>query len=230
MHATWTEQLAGLRTLRVTVGEPRLRVVMLHGRAMAPEALAPFATSLGIAADFFVPEGPVCEGPGRAWWPVNATRRRAMCAQGPRDLQAESPAGAPSARGALLALLQHVKAQAPDHAVALIGFSQGGMLACDALLRDRAPVDALALLSSCRITAAEWETRRQALHALPVLVSHGRTDAELSFAAGEALRDLCVRGGAAVTWVPFDGGHHIPLVVWRGIRRWLQSLIVEPVG
>lgn len=194
---------------------------------MAPESLAPFATSLGMAADYFIPEGPVCEGPGHAWWPVDATCRRAMRAQGPRDLHAESPAGASSARAALLELLQHVKAQAPDHAVVLIGFSQGGMLACDALLRDHVRIDGLALLSSCRITAAEWEARRKAFRALPVLVSHGRTDAELSFAAGEALRDLCLRGGAAVTWVPFDGGHEIPLVVWRGIRRLLQELPVD---
>ena len=98
------------------------------------------------------------------------------------------------------------------------------MLACDALLRDHAPINALGLLSSSRITAAEWEPRLAPLRGLPVLVSHGRDDEELSFAAGEGLRDLCARGGATVTWVPFDGGHEIPLVVWRAIRRLLRAL------
>ncbi len=225
MQSAWTEQIAGLRTLCVSVGVPRLSVVMLHGRAMGPEALAPFAASLGVAADYFVPEGPAEDGSAHAWWPVDEARRQAMLAEGPRDLQGESPSGAPAARAALHELLQHVRQRAPDHRVAVIGFSQGGMLACDALLRDQIPIDALALLSSSRITATEWEPRRSALDALPVLVSHGRADAEVAFTAGEALRDLCLRGGATVTWVPFDGGHEIPLVVWRGIRRFLQSLI-----
>jgi phospholipase/carboxylesterase len=55
-------------------------------------------------------------------------------------------------------------------------------------------------------------------------VSHGRGDTDLAFAAGEALRDLLVSGGAAVTWVPFDQGHEIPLVVWRGLRKFLSTL------
>jgi len=197
---------------------------MLHGRSMEPEALAPFASSLGVDADFFLPQGPVLEAPGHAWWPVDHERRRTMLAKGPRDLSDEAPPGAPAARAVLLDLLRHVRAQGPERPVAVIGFSQGGMLACDALLRDHAPIDALCLLSSSRITAADWEMRLSPLRGLPVLVSHGRGDAELSFAAGEALRDLCARGGAEVTWVPFDGGHEIPLVVWRGIRRFLRAL------
>jgi phospholipase/carboxylesterase len=55
-------------------------------------------------------------------------------------------------------------------------------------------------------------------------VSHGQADADLAFAAGEALAALLQRGGATVTWVPFTGGHEIPLVVWRAIRKLLAGL------
>lgn len=223
MTREWREEVAGLRTLRITVGAPSLSVVMLHGRSMEPEALSPFATSLGVNAEYFVPQGIVAEAPGHAWWPVDHERRRAQLAQGPRDLSDEAPPGAAAARGALLGLLQNVRADFPARPLVVIGFSQGGMVACDALLRDHAPIDALALLSSSRISAEAWEPRRAALQGLPVLVSHGDADEELSFAAGEALRDLCIRGGANVTWVPFGGGHEIPLVVWRGIRRFLHA-------
>ncbi|MGE5183235.1 MAG: hypothetical protein ACM31C_14295 [Acidobacteriota bacterium] len=31
-------------------------------------------------------------------------------------------------------------------------------------------------------------------------------------------------GGAHVTWLPFDGGHELPLVVWRGLRKFLRAV------
>jgi phospholipase/carboxylesterase len=57
-----------------------------------------------------------------------------------------------------------------------------------------------------------------------VLVAHGTSDAELSLTAGELLRDFAVAGGAQVTWLPFDGGHELPLVVWRALRTQLKAL------
>ena len=57
-----------------------------------------------------------------------------------------------------------------------------------------------------------------------MLVAHGRADAELAFVAGELLRDFAIAGGATVTWLPFDGGHEIPLVVWRALRKQLLGL------
>jgi len=59
---------------------------------------------------------------------------------------------------------------------------------------------------------------------LPVLVSHGTHDPDLAFSAGEALRDFFRSSGARVTWQPFEGGHEIPLIVWRALRRFF----VEP--
>jgi phospholipase/carboxylesterase len=34
-----------------------------------------------------------------------------------------------------------------------------------------------------------------------------------------------LEAGARVFWVPFDGGHEIPLVVWRGLRKFLRALL-----
>ncbi|MEO6688976.1 MAG: hypothetical protein ABIS07_13165, partial [Dokdonella sp.] len=104
----------------------------------------------------------------------------------------------------------------------LVGFSQGGMLAMDYTLHDGCP-DALVLLSSSRIAFSDWEPRLRRLAGLPVLVAHGHADAELAFAAGENLRDAAIAGGAVVSWVPFDGGHEIPLVVWRSLRQFLRT-------
>ena len=228
--------LAGLRV--VAVGAPagaRLAVVILHGMSMEPSDLSPFAHSLGIPAWILLPEGPVvAPSRGRAWWDVDAERRAAALARGPRDLAGEHPAGRPAARACLAALLAEVSRLSPGLPLIVIGFSQGGMLACDTLLHaaddgwTMPPPACLMLLSSSRIAFDEWSGRTDPLRGLPVLVSHGRFDADLAFSAGEALRDALAAGGAQVTWVPFDGAHEIPLVVWRQIRK-LSLRFAAPV-
>ena len=218
--------IAGLRTLVVTPDAAAgLVVVMLHGYAMVPEDLAPFAHSMGVSARFLLPEAPALASPsGRAWWPLDHVERDRQLQSGPRDLFRERPPGAPAARRLLLAFLDEIRGTYGDDPVALVGFSQGGMLACDAVLRDAPNVAALALLSSSRIMASEWLPLAGRARGLPVLVSHGRSDPDLAFAAGERLRDMFVDAGADVVWVPFDDGHLIPLVVWRKLRSLLSGL------
>ena len=60
---------------------------------------------------------------------------------------------------------------------------------------------------------------------LAMLVSHGSADPDLAFSAGTALKDCLVDAGADVTWVPFEQGHEIPLVVWRRLKRFVEALI-----
>lgn len=222
---TWrTETIAGLRVLVVAPERAvPLSVVMLHGYAMRPEDLAPFTTSLGVPAAYYLPEGPLqAEVEGRAWWPIDQERRARAMAVGPRDLAEEHPAGVAAARAQLRRLLQEVERRDAGRALVLVGFSQGGMLACDLVLRERPPIAGLALLSASRIAVDDWTPLAGALAGLPVLVSHGRHDPDLGFHAGERLRDMCRKAGAEVTWVPFEGAHGIPLVVWRALRRFLS--------
>jgi phospholipase/carboxylesterase len=61
--------------------------------------------------------------------------------------------------------------------------------------------------------------------AVPVFVSHGTADRDLAFSAGERLRDFVLESEARPTWVPFEGGHEIPLIVWRGLRKFLAGLL-----
>jgi phospholipase/carboxylesterase len=221
-----TLDIAGLRTLVISPRKPAsLIVVLLHGYAMGPSDLSPFAHSLKVPARFLVPEGPVAaiEG-GHAWWEIDSTRRANALAAGPRDLHEEHPEGAALARGRLLSFLEVVTTLWSPRRVVLVGFSQGGMLACDTLLREQPNVDGLALLSASRIAASVWNPLMTRLRDLPVLVSHGRQDADLAFGAGEALRDAIAAGGGHVTWVPHEHGHEIPLIVWRQLRKFLSVL------
>lgn len=231
--------IAGLET--VAVGDPaaaRAVVVLLHGFAMQPADLAPFAHSLGVPALFLFPRGPFAASVepgvelGRAWWPIDPILRKAALARGPRDFAGEHPAALPQARamlGRFLDELDRFARRRASRPLVVGGFSQGGMLACDMFLRSPTPLAWLVLLSASRIAFDEWPPAlaRWGRAAFPyprVLASHGREDPDLAFEAGLALRDCLVAAGADVTWLPFDGGHETPLVVWRRLRKILLEL------
>ncbi len=225
--------LAGRRA--IAVGEPDLPalIIMCHGFAMMPEELAPFAHSLGVPARWLFPEGPAPaalvpgEPRGRAWWHIDPSARLAAIAGGPRDFAVLEPADLAAARALCGAIVDETLAAAAGRPVILGGFSSGGMLAFDTQLRAPRPIAGLALLSATRICWREEEplTRAAPLAGLPALLTHGRADDDLAFAAGEALRDAAITAGADVTWAPFDGGHEIPLVAWRRLRKWLDAVL-----
>jgi len=219
-------RIASLDTLCVGVAAtPRLAAIMLHGYAMQPEALSPFAHSLGIAAQYYIPRGPVAADPdGRGWWQMDMVARAAAIACGPRDLRDETPPGLRNARRLLGEFATSVKSALPEIPLVVIGFSQGGMLACDALLHGALDVDALVLFSSSRINFSAWQQHTARVRGLEILVAHGRSDHDLAFSAGEGLRDFLSNAGARVAWVPFDGGHEIPLVAWRALKRLLAGV------
>jgi phospholipase/carboxylesterase len=224
--------IAGLRVLAVRPANatPSLVVVLLHGFRMRPEDLAPFAHSLGVPALYIFPEGPLAADPaGRAWWHIDAAKREEALALGPRDFAVQHPPDLPAARARLEALLAEARELAGPAPMVLGGFSQGAMLSVDTVLRAQPAtlaVRGLALFSGSRIAWAEGGALAvpSRLAGLPVLLTHGREDADLSFAAGEALRDALSGAGAETTWVPFDRGHEIPLVAWRALRKLLVRL------
>jgi phospholipase/carboxylesterase len=218
--------IAGLSTTVIGPEEAPLTLVLLHGYAMRPADLTPFAHSLGIPALFLFPQAPhPSPMGGYAWWEVDLDAREAAISNGPRDLAEDSPRGLPMARERLGEFLCSVAAKFMSPKLALGGFSQGGMLSLDWVLRGTRPVDALALLSASRLTFGEWLPRGDRLRDFPVFISHGSTDRDLAFSAGERLRDFVLESSARVTWVPFEGGHEIPLVVWRGLRMFLAGLL-----
>ncbi len=224
-------ELGGLRA--ISVGDPKdaaFVLVLLHGFMMVPGDLSPFARSIGLPGWFLYPEGPLAAREGRAWWHIDPAAREEALARGPRDFATQTPPDLPAARRYLTALLDAVVAAAPGRPLIVGGFSQGGMLVCDTLLRAERRVDGLVLLSTSRIAFADWGPHLASgfLRDVPVLLSHGAADADLSFAAGEGLRAALEGAGADVEWVPFPEGHEIPLVVWRRLRKFLQARASAP--
>jgi phospholipase/carboxylesterase len=224
-----TIDFGGLRAIAVGDADTaQLVMVLAHGFQMEPADLSPFAHSLQLPVYFVFPEAPLPAEPrGRAWWHIDHKLRDEALKRGPRDFAVQHPPDLPTARATLLRVLEAARALAGRRPLVAGGFSQGGMLTCDVLLRSSLAVEAVALLSASRIAFDEWEPllTGDRLRGLPTLVSHGETDADLAFAAGEALRDAVAAAGADVTWVPFAQGHEVPLVVWRRLRKLLAGLI-----
>ena len=223
--------IGGLPALAVGDPDAAALVVFCHGFAMTPADLAPFAHSLGGVARWLFPEAPLAAELepgvpcGRSWWHIDPAARLEALARGPRDFANVQPPDLAMARAMLGACLDEAFVLADGRPVILGGFSSGGMLAFDTQLRTPRPISALVLLSATRI---DWPAEQSLLaslplRGLPVLSTHGRDDADLAFGAGLALRDAAIAAGADVSWLPFDGGHEIPLVAWRAVHRLLRS-------
>lgn len=207
-----------------------LVLIFLHGLTMDPGVLRPMVDALGLSLPVVVPAGPVRHDDGtHSWWAVDPAHRAARLAAGPSDLFDRHPKGRPEARAVLARTLREARLAHPGARFVLVGYSQGGMLLMDHLLTPgeagvAADLAGVALLSSTCIALDEWLPQANRLRGLPALVTHGRQDGDLAFSAGERLRDLLQGAGARVTWQPFDGGHEMPLVVWRALRRFVTGL------
>ncbi|MEB3262986.1 MAG: alpha/beta hydrolase [Synechococcus sp.] len=120
------------------------------------------------------------------------------------DLQPIDWNALPAVRRALVGRLEALGESVPLPRTVLLGFSQGAALALDA--GSGLP---LAGIVACSGYPHEgWEPQASA-PLPPVLLSHGRLDPVVPFAAGEeVLRRLRSAGGQAEL-LPFEGGHTI---------------------
>ncbi len=221
-------RLAGLETFLIgAAGAAKITVVFLHGRGMKPSDLTPFAHSLGIpGAAFVFPQGPLAEaGGGFSWWSERRDTAASPGRQAGRDLADFAPPGRREARARIRDLIAAVRETGHAGPLVLAGFSQGGMLAGDTVLMEGVRVAGLVMMSASRIAIGEWSAQRRRLQDLPAFVSHGRADSDLAFEAGERLHDFLRASGAAVQWMPFDGGHEIPFPVWRQFRHFARSMM-----
>ncbi len=216
----------GVRWLTSSAAPVTDVAVLCHGFGAPGTDLVPLAAELVLLAPelgrravaFAFPEAPLSLDHlalwgGRAWWEIDMAALDAAMREGrSRDLAREEPPGLAPARRMLVALLEGLMAKTglPLGRFILGGFSQGAMLATDVALRsDEAPAGLIAF--SGTILAEETWARQMARRAgLEAVVSHGRGDPLLPFAAAEALVGMLRAAAWDVTFVPFAGGHAIP--------------------
>jgi len=204
-------------------------IVLLHGYGANNADLAPLADMLPVPAGttwvfpnapLTVPLGPHMQG--RAWFPLDvAALEEAMQRGTHRSYAAAMPAGMEAAAQQVSRLVAELGRE-PSETI-LGGFSQGAMIACDVALTQAAAPHGLLLLSSALVAEARLREAMARYAGLRVFLSHGRMDPLLSYDDAETLRDMFVRSGATVDFVPFAGGHEIPPVVMQGLARFLAG-------
>lgn len=203
-------------------------VVLMHGFGAPADDLVDLGELLDApeGTRFVFPEAPLAldGGPGRAWWMIELEdfERRARGERIDRSVQV--PDALPAVRSAVLELLAELETRLDARLDRTIvgGFSQGAMVACDAVLHaDRRPAGLL-LMSSTLLAQRVWEPRMARLAGLPILQTHGLHDPLLSFDDAERLRDLWLVAGADVTFVGFPGGHDVPPAVLAAAGQFVR--------
>lgn len=202
-----------------------LAVVVLHGWGAPGDDLVSLARRLeGPRSRFFVPAAPLPKGPnGRAWWSLEPGQRpvHAWHDAAPPDYRPH--AQVTSARRAVQRLVRDIRSRYRPERVALVGFSQGGMLSLDVALAGDPPIDRVGVLSGLIIADSLTGLHAARAPRPTFLVSHGRADSVLPFEAGESTARLLEKYGFATTFLAFDGGHTIPLEVVSALKTFLHS-------
>lgn len=230
------ELFDGIR-VRLTGGEDRQAggdgplVVLMHGFGAPGTDLVGLWRVLDVpqSVRFAFPEAPN-EIPGmpgaRAWWMIDFARAEAAMASGPRSYANEVPPGMEEATDRVVGMLGAMQEGlgAPNERLVLGGFSQGSMAACNAVFARNVTPAGLVVLSGTPVNLQVWKSGMQAKSGLPVFQSHGAVDQLLSFAAAEELRDAMSEADLQNEWVPFRGGHEIPMPVLEGLARFLSSV------
>jgi phospholipase/carboxylesterase len=212
-------------------------VVLMHGFGAPGTDLVGLWRVLDVprSVRFAFPEAPN-EIPGmpgaRAWWMLDLARTEAAMTEGPRSYASEVPDGMEQATDAVVEMLRALQKElaVPNERLLVGGFSQGSMVACNAVFTREVSAAGLVILSGTPVHLTAWQQGMSKHRDLRVLQSHGDRDPLLSFDAAEDLRDTMRAGGLEVEWIPFRGGHEIPLSVLEGLGRFVTKAAAHDVG
>ena len=229
------ERFAGI-TVRLTGGDDRQGggggplVVLMHGFGAPGTDLVGLWRVLDVPATtrFAFPEAPH-EVPGlfgaRAWWMIDFERAERAMAEGPKSYAEEIPPGMEEATERIVEMLAAMQQElgVPHERLSVGGFSQGSMAACNAVFTRGVSPASLVVLSGTPVNLAAWQEGMATKAELPVFQSHGTHDPLLSFQAAEQLRDTMQAAKMSVQWVPFRGGHELPMPVIAGLSEFLSA-------
>ena len=233
-----SETWAGL-DVRITGGPDREGggtgpvVILLHGFGAPGDDLVALWRMLDVPSEirFLFPAAPLSlnlgVGESRAWWMLDMERLTRARAQGQWDtLTREIPAGLQAAHDQLKKFLDEARQHMdiPPQHLAMGGFSQGAMLACDLALRTNLSIAGLILMSGSIISRDSWFSSISHRKGLPVFQSHGTDDPLLSCGVAQQLRDAFIAGGLEVHWNEFQGGHEIPIQVLEQLGQFLRKV------
>ena len=215
-----------LYTAHVPTGDgPFPTVLALHGWGASAHDLLGLAPSmLDGQALVLCPQGPVAFeiGPGQfgyGWFPI--------AGGAPMD-----PAAFAKGRDLLLGWVDQALAQFPvdPRKVAVMGFSQGGVMGFDLVLRAPERFAGLAALSSWLPSdLAQSIPRNDPLTHFPVLVQHGTRDPMIPIERGRETRQHLQELEVDLSYREYEMQHEISRDSLRDLVTWLNDKVLQPI-
>ena len=216
-----------LYTAHVPAGPgPFPTVLALHGWGASAHDLIGLAPVLHAGeALVLCPQGPTLvdlgQGiQGHGWFPLTA--------EGPLD-----PFEFRKGAAALRSFVDQVLARYPvdRRKLVALGFSQGGVMAYDLVLREPKLFAGLAALSSWLPPGLAASISRQPEHeGLPVLVQHGTEDPMIPLASAQESREALLGLGVNLTYREYEMGHEVrPESSLRDLVLWLEERVFQPI-
>lgn len=215
-----------MHTAHVPAGEgPFPTVLALHGWGASAHDLLGLSPYLhGGEALVLCPQGPVAfqTGPGQVgygWFPITSG--------GPMD-----PAEFAKGREALKAWVDEALEQYPvdPRKIAVMGFSQGGVMAFDLVLRDPERFAGLAGLSTWLPNdLANTIPESDALANFPVLVQHGTEDPMIPVDRGRETRERLLQMGVDLAYHEYEMQHEVRPESLRDLVGWLDQKVLQPI-
>ncbi len=215
-----------LYTAHVPPGDgPFPTVIALHGWGASAHDLIGLSPILhGGGALVLCPQGPVAfqiaEGVlGFGWWPITESREL-------------DPAAFDRARTAVRKFLDDALARYPidRRKIALLGFSQGGVMAYDLVLSEPERFAGLVALSSWLPEPLDQGIpANEALQNFPALVMHGSQDPMIPVARAQDSRQRLMARGLNVHYREFPMQHEINPDALREMVLWLEEKVFQPI-
>ncbi len=207
------EEAAGLRYIEVTSAESAARdaplVVGLHGRGSSPDDLAMVAPVLDPLPRYIFPQAPIrFSFGGYSWF---------------EPIPAQPPVMA-AARERPTAFLDELRERhgVPPARTALVGFSQGAVMALDVGLRAPEPYAALVAMSGYLAEAEDLPPALERARRQPVLIVHGTRDDILGIALARRARRVLEDAGLSPEYREFDLGHEVSGDSLAAVRDFLR--------
>ncbi|PIU00714.1 MAG: hypothetical protein COT74_03350 [Bdellovibrionales bacterium CG10_big_fil_rev_8_21_14_0_10_45_34] len=207
-----------------------MNIVLIHGFGASMHDLTSLASewSLPYHARFLFPNGPIrvdlgFGSHGQAWFKIDVAQFQQHLERGThKDFSQVRPKGLDEAVSKLDGWMKELEL---DPAQTVIGgFSQGAMVSLALALESKASFKALVQFSG-QIFDEKWVRERLSKQpAIPVFQSHGTKDNVLSFQGAEKLYECFEQSDWSPLWMPFTGGHEIPLSVLRKSEEFLSGI------
>jgi phospholipase/carboxylesterase len=215
-----------MHTAHVPAGDgPFPTVLALHGWGASAHDLLGLAPYLHAGEALVIcPQGPVAfeAGPGQVgygWFPITSG--------GPMD-----PAEFAKGRDALARFVDEAIDSFPidPRKLAVMGFSQGGVMAFDLVLRDPVRFAGLAALSSWLPNdLANTIPESEALENFPVLVQHGTEDPMIPVDRGRETRQRLTQMGVDLSYREYAMQHELRPESLRDLVAWLSDKVLQPI-